>query len=112
MNKKINVILLNLLFSIFTVYSANILAKAEKIVIESGNSPASNETAREHKEQWDNTRSLRNKINRRSEKEYDKIDHAYDAQDSCKKSLNINAYWEPDTLRCLDRRTGREITSP
>ncbi|HBC5303592.1 TPA: DUF1283 domain-containing protein, partial [Escherichia coli] len=23
---------------------------------------------------------------------------------------NINAYWEPNTLRCLDRRTGRVIT--
>ncbi|EJB8217076.1 DUF1283 domain-containing protein, partial [Pseudomonas aeruginosa] len=22
---------------------------------------------------------------------------------------NVNAYWEPNTLRCLDRRTGRAI---
>ncbi|WFZ46137.1 DUF1283 domain-containing protein [Escherichia coli] len=22
----------------------------------------------------------------------------------------MNAYWEPNTLRCLDRRTGRVIT--
>ena len=25
------------------------------------------------------------------------------------KSANVNAYWEPNTLRCLDRRTGRAI---
>ena len=33
----------------------------------------------------------------------------FDAQDNCQKSANVNAYWEPNTLRCLDRRTGRAI---
>ena len=39
----------------------------------------------------------------------DKADVAFDAQDNCQKSANVNAYWEPNTLRCLDRRTGRAI---
>nr|VXZ85007.1 Protein of uncharacterised function (DUF1283) [Klebsiella pneumoniae] len=42
-------------------------------------------------------------------KEWDKADVAFDAQDNCQKSANVNAYWEPNTLRCLDRRTGRAI---
>ena len=56
------------------------------------------------------TRSLRHKVNKRVEKEWDKTDVAFDAQDNCHKSANVNAYWEPNTLRCLDRRTGRQIT--
>lgn len=44
-----------------------------------------------------------------AEKEWDKTDVAFDAQDNCQKSANVNAYWEPNTLRCLDRRTGRAI---
>jgi diamine N-acetyltransferase len=50
------------------------------------------------------------KVNTRAEKEWDKADVAFDAQDNCQKSANVNAYWEPNTLRCLDRRTGRAIT--
>lgn len=30
--------------------------------------------------------------------------------DRCEKSVNVNAYREPDTLRCLDRSTGHIIT--
>ena len=61
------------------------------------------------KEQWNDTRNLRQKVNKRTEKEWDKADAAFDNRDKCEQSANINAYWEPNTLRCLDRRTGRVI---
>lgn len=67
------------------------------------------EAAREHKEQWDTTRNLRNKVNTRSEKEFDKIDNAIDDEERCDNSLNASAYWEPNTRRCLDRNSGRPI---
>lgn len=67
------------------------------------------EDARQQKEQWDDTRSLRNKVNTRVEKQFDKFDKAVDLQDSCEKSLNVNAYWEPNTQRCLDRNIGRPL---
>lgn len=67
------------------------------------------EDARQQKEQWDDTRSLRNKVNTRVEKQFDKFDKAVDLQDACEKSLNVNAYWEPNTQRCLDRNTGRPL---
>ncbi len=67
------------------------------------------EAARENKEQWDDTRNLRQKVNRRAEKQFDKIDNAIDSEESCDKSLNLNAYWEPNTRRCLDRSTGRPL---
>ncbi|MBA2814384.1 DUF1283 family protein [Candidatus Pantoea persica] len=70
---------------------------------------ASNEAARQSKEQWNDTRNLRNKVNTRVEKEFDKADRAFDTRDACEKSYNVNAYWEPNTLRCLDRRTGRPV---
>jgi len=49
-------------------------------------------------------------VNTRAEKEWDKEDVAFDARDKCQQSANVNAYWEPNTLRCLDRRTGRTMT--
>lgn len=67
------------------------------------------ETAQQSKEQWNDTRSLRKKIDRRAEKQFDKVDTAIDAREACDESSNINAYWEPDTRRCLDRNTGRPI---
>jgi hypothetical protein len=33
------------------------------------------------------------------EKEFDKADRAFDTRDACEKSYNVNAYWEPNTLR-------------
>lgn len=80
-----------------------------RIIIQDGSTALSNEQARQAKEQWDDTRSLRQKINRRAEKEFDKVDRAYDNQDSCQQSLNVNAYWEHNSMRCLDRRTGRPV---
>ncbi|MDC0727030.1 DUF1283 family protein [Phytobacter diazotrophicus] len=92
------------------VYTASAPAQTNKLVIESGDSAQSRQQAAMEKEQWDDTRSLRHKVNKRAEKEWDKTDVAFDAQDNCHKSANVNAYWEPNTLRCLDRRTGRQIT--
>lgn len=92
------------------VYTASAPAQTNKLVIESGDSAQSRQNAAMDKEQWDDTRTLRHKVNKRVEKEWDKTDVAFDAQDNCHKSANVNAYWEPNTLRCLDRRTGRQIT--
>ncbi|MEO3739028.1 Protein of unknown function [Kosakonia oryzendophytica] len=91
------------------VYTTSALAETNRLVIESGDSAQSRQQASMEKEQWNDTRSLRNKVNKRVEKEWDKTDVAFDAQDNCQKSTNVNAYWEPNTLRCLDRRTGRQI---
>ncbi|KAA8670392.1 DUF1283 family protein [Pantoea dispersa] len=85
------------------------VAKTDRLIIEDGNNAASNEAARQSKEQWNDTRNLRNKVNTRVEKEFDKADRAFDTRDACEKSYNVNAYWEPNTLRCLDRRTGRPL---
>lgn len=91
------------------VYTASAQAETSRLVIESGDSAQSRQHAAMEKEQWDDTRSLRKKVNTRTEKEWDKADAAFDNRDSCEKSSNLNAYWEPNTLRCLDRRTGRVI---
>lgn len=89
--------------------SATANADTSKLIIESGDSAQSRQQAAMEKEQWNDTRSLRNKVNTRVEKEFDKTDVAFDARDNCQKSANVNAYWEENTLRCLDRRTGRPI---
>lgn len=84
-------------------------AETSKLIIESGDSAQSRQNAAMDKEQWDATRSLRNKVNTRVEKEWDKDDVAFDLRDKCQQSANVNAYWENNTLRCLDRRTGRVV---
>ncbi|WP_312537658.1 DUF1283 family protein [Pluralibacter gergoviae] len=91
------------------VYTAGASAQSDRLVIESGDSAQSRQNAAMDKEQWNDTRSLRNKVNTRVEKEWDKADTAFDTRDTCDKSANMNAYWEPNTLRCLDRRTGRPL---
>lgn len=91
------------------VYTSSSYAATDRLVIESGDSAQSRQQASMEKEQWNDTRSLRQKVNKRAEKEWDKADVAFDAQDNCQKSANVNAYWEPNTLRCLDRRAGRAI---
>nr|WP_318381795.1 DUF1283 family protein [uncultured Enterobacter sp.] len=88
-------------------YTATATAETSKLIIESGDSAQSRQQASMEKEQWNDTRSLRNKVNKRVEKEWDKDDVAFDARDKCQQSANVNAYWENNTLRCLDRRTGR-----
>ncbi|RKQ38779.1 DUF1283 family protein [Enterobacter sp. R1(2018)] len=84
-------------------------AETSKLIIESGDNAQTRQHAAMEKEQWNDTRSLRQKVNKRVEKEWDKDDVAFDARDNCQKSANLNAYWEPNTLRCLDRRTGRVV---
>ncbi|WP_039058327.1 DUF1283 family protein [Enterobacter sp. Bisph1] len=91
------------------VYTTTALAETNRLIIESGDNARSRQAATMEKEQWDDTRSLRKKINRREETEWDKADAAFDTKDKCLQSSNVNAYWEPNTLRCLDRRTGQNI---
>ena len=85
-------------------------AKTDTLVIQDGSSALTNEQARQQKQQWDETHRLRSKQNLRAEKDFDKDDRAIDMRDACDRSLNVNAYWEANTLRCLDRRTGRPVT--
>lgn len=92
------------------VFSPVVKADTDRLVIESGDSTQSRQHAAMEKEQWNDTRSLRKKVNTRVEKEWDKDDVAFDLRDKCQQSANVNAYWENNTLRCLDRRTGRTIT--
>lgn len=94
--------------------AASVNCTAGSTCVTSGNvdSTLTKEQARQEKEQWDQTRKLRTKVNSRTEKEFDKIDAAFDAKDACEKSLNLNAYWEPSTQRCLDVNTGRPIVRP
>ncbi|WP_145544038.1 DUF1283 family protein [Yersinia frederiksenii] len=73
------------------------------------NDPMSKEQARQSQQQWDDTHRLRNKVNSRVEKNFDKYDRAEDAKDNCDRSDNLKAYWEPNTERCLDRLSGRQI---
>ncbi|WP_455819325.1 DUF1283 family protein [Pseudomonas cerasi] len=103
---SVPLLLLTALFSV--QHSAQ--ARTDRLIISEGDNALTTEQAREQKEQWDATRSLRNKVNNRVEKEFDKTDRAFDTRDSCEHSLNLNAYWEPNILRCLDRRTGRPVT--
>ncbi|MTD39713.1 DUF1283 family protein [Erwinia sp. CPCC 100877] len=107
--KRLSLALLPLAFSAAALLSAPAQAQTNKLILESGDSAMSRQQASMEKEQWSDTRSLRQKVNRRTEKEWDKTDTAFDARDNCQKSANLNAYWEPNTLRCLDRRTGRVI---
>lgn len=89
--------------------TAPVSAQTSKLIIESGDSAQSRQNAAMDKEQWNDTRNLRQKVNKRAEKEWDKEDVAFDSRDKCQQSANVNAYWEPNTLRCLDRRTGRTV---
>ncbi|ANI83155.1 MULTISPECIES: DUF1283 family protein [Kosakonia] len=91
------------------VYTTSAMAETNRLIIESGDNAQTRQSAAMEKEQWNDTRTLRHKVNKRVEKEWDKADVAFDAQDNCQKSSNFNAYWEPNTQRCLDRRTGRQI---
>ncbi|MGK3124043.1 DUF1283 family protein [Candidatus Pantoea formicae] len=109
MKKLFSVLLAGVLTSSALLAAPLASAQTDRLIIENGNSASSNEAARQSKEQWNDTRNLRNKVNTRVEKEFDKADKAFDTRDSCEKSYNVNAYWEPNTLRCLDRRTGRPV---
>ncbi|AOM40074.1 DUF1283 family protein [Xenorhabdus hominickii] len=74
-----------------------------------GENSMSKEKARQEREEWNDQRDLRQKVNKRKEKEFDKYEVEVDNRETCLKSTNINAYWEPNTKRCLDINTGRSI---
>ncbi len=109
MKKLYSTLLVTVLTSSALLAAPLASANTDRLIIENGNSASSNEAARQSKEQWNDTNNLRHKVNTRVEKEFDKADKAFDTRDSCEKSYNVNAYWEPNTLRCLDRRTGRPV---
>lgn len=109
MKKLFSVLLAGVLTSSALLAAPLASAQTDRLIIENSNSASSNEAARQSKEQWNDTKNLRGKVNTRVEKEFDKADKAFDTRDSCEKSYNVNAYWEPNTLRCLDRRTGRTV---
>ncbi len=92
--------------------STSCTAGSTCVSVGSGDDTLNKEQARQEKQQWDETRMLRSKVNSRTEKEFDKVDAAFDAKDRCEKSLNLNAYWEPSTKRCLDVSTGRPLAKP
>ncbi len=58
------------------VYTSSSYAATDRLVIESGDSAQSRQQASMEKEQWNDTRSLRQKVNKRAEKEWDKADVA------------------------------------
>lgn len=102
-----------------TTYAQN--TESKEIIIKHADSSLDKEISREKREQWEAKRALRKKMNRSEEQNFDtlnrrylkelnKYDKAIDSKDACLKSANINAYWEPSTLRCLNRRNGLPIT--
>ena len=84
-------------------------AETHRFVIQHGDGQLERQQAAMEKEEWDDTRSLRHKINARTEHNWDKDVAASDNQDRCEQSDNFNLYWESKTNRCLDRRTGRAV---
>ncbi|CNH51776.1 DUF1283 family protein [Yersinia aldovae] len=89
--------------------SANCTQGSTCVSVGGSNDPMTKEQARQSQQQWDDTHLLRSKVNTRVEKSFDKFDRAVDAKDNCDRSVNLNAYWEPNTERCLDRSSGRQI---
>ncbi|NDL63140.1 DUF1283 family protein [Acerihabitans arboris] len=92
-----------------TGYAAS---NTQRLIIDSGDNAQSREDARQSQEQWNATHNLRSKVNQRDEKDFDKYDKTVDLRERCNSSDNVNAYWEDNTARCLDRRTGRSLMAP
>ncbi|PHM45408.1 hypothetical protein Xmau_01058 [Xenorhabdus mauleonii] len=90
-------------------FSAPCSSDSTCVTINGGENSMSKEKARQSKEKWNEQRKLRQKIDNRREKEFDKYEVATDNREDCLQSANINAYWEPNTRRCLDINTGRPI---
>ncbi|WP_432756431.1 DUF1283 domain-containing protein, partial [Escherichia coli] len=84
-------------------------AETNKLVIESGDSAQSRQHAAMEKEQWNDTRNLRQKVNKRTEKEWDKADAAFDNRDKCEQSANINAYPRPASIALKKREFATPI---
>lgn len=81
--------LLAILLPCALALSTTVHAETNKLVIESGDSAQSRQHAAMEKEQWNDTRNLRQKVNKRTEKEWDKADAAFDNRDKCEQSANI-----------------------
>ncbi|CDG17870.1 DUF1283 family protein [Xenorhabdus doucetiae] len=109
--KSVSVI--TLLFSLFwqaPVFSTPCTSDGTCVTINGGGENSMNkEMARQSKEEWDEQRRLRQKVDKRREKEFDKYEIEVDNREACLESTNINVYWEPSTKRCLDINTGRPI---
>ncbi|WP_027712084.1 DUF1283 family protein [Dickeya chrysanthemi] len=117
MQKKTRRLRLLVTSSLLSLGLLSSVQAAQHIVIDNGNSALSKEAARQSSEDWNETRTLRNKVNKHLEKRVDKADRDFDKADmaealaeKCKASANFNAYWEPNSSRCLDRRSGRPVT--
>jgi len=93
-------------------FTGHTAGNTQRLIVESGDSAQSKEDARQSQEQWNATHHLRGKVINRVEKDFDKYDKTVDLQEKCTSSENVNAYWEPNTARCLDRRTGRSLMTP
>ena len=85
------------------VYTTSAMAETNRLIIESGDNAQTRQSVEMEKEQWNDTRSLRQKVNKRAEKEWDKADAAFDNRDKCEQSANINAYWEIGRASCRER---------
>ncbi|MDC9596275.1 DUF1283 family protein [Xenorhabdus anantnagensis] len=108
-----SILAIALLFSLFwqmPAFSTPCTTESTCITINGGGENSmSREAARQSREEWNEQRRLRQKVDKRREKEFDKYEVEVDNRDTCLKSANINAYWEPSTKRCLDINTGRPI---
>lgn len=79
---------------------------AVELFLHDGNNALIKEQAREQSEPWNETKSLRKKVNQRAERKFDKADNESKV---CYKSGKLNAYWESKTKRFLDSNTGQPI---
>ncbi|MEQ1974392.1 DUF1283 family protein [Xenorhabdus sp. SGI240] len=101
-----------LVFSLFwqtSAFSTPCTSESTCVTINGGETSLSKEMARQSKEEWNEQKRLRYKADIRKEKEFDKYEMEADNREACLKSVDINAYWEPSTKRCLDINTGRPI---
>ncbi|WP_063655807.1 DUF1283 domain-containing protein [Candidatus Arsenophonus triatominarum] len=100
MSKSISIL------ALLACYLCSGAVSAVELFVHDGNSALIKEQAREQSEQWNETKSLRKKVNQRTEREFDK---AIDESEACYKSGKLNAYWVSKTKRCLDSNTGQPI---
>ncbi|PHM74217.1 DUF1283 family protein [Xenorhabdus kozodoii] len=108
--KSISIIaLVSSLFWQTSAFSTPCGAESTCVTINGEENSLSKEKARQSQENWNEQRRLRQKVDKRREKEFDKYEVEADNREACLKSANINAYWEPSTKRCLDINTGLPV---
>lgn len=95
MKKLFPTLLAALLASSTMLTAVQASANTSRLIIEDGSSAASNEAARQSKEQWNDTQRLRHKVNTRAEKEFDKADRAFDTRDACEKATTLTPTGNP-----------------